>query len=598
MKELNHKDKPGLGLTKYLPQMIIVTMILLVYIQNLWFDFSYIDDNLIIFDEYNKIDSLSDIPSSFVHGYLYDNYYRPMVMISFILDTAIAGQSSMMYHLTNLIIHCIVTFLLFQILIKLEFNRNVSLIAALLFAVHPLNINAVSWIVGRNDLLLALFSMLSLLLYVKYKETNKAYLLVLSLFAYLFSILSKEAGALVPIIIFLYELLIRCSKKFKLKNYYSLLSFALPAVIYLLLRKYAAHIIVRDETNFSSFVQNIYILFEYLAKTVYYFYIDPLPMKNNTLTAIGVMVVLLLTAFFFMIRKNKEYKKFLFGFLIFLVFVLPALFVRPISDDGEFNYIDCRMYLPLFGLMILSAVIIENISPYIKRSIKIIILIAAFSYLSVFSFLNNQVYKTGLNYWNAALDKHPERAAFWAGLGFYYYDNNQFLEAARCAENAIKIKPDITEFYQKASLAYEGAGELLKANDVLERLLKIDKDNPVTFVNIIKNYLRLKQIDKADEWSETFLELNIKDEKTRADLSSSISYYYTQSRQFNPAIKFMKTALDIFPDNPAFNNDLGALYVNTGMLDSAKIYFNKAINIDPGNMSFRRNLNYVQDKLK
>lgn len=585
-------------INKYFPQILIVGFILLIYTQNLWFDFAYLDDTLIIFAEYEKIDSLSDIPSSFVHGYLYDNYYRPMVMISFIIDTAIAGQSSMMYHLTNLIIHCIVTLLLFQILIKLEFTRNVSLIAALLFAVHPLNINAVSWIVGRNDLLLALFSMLSFLLYVKYKETNKAYLLVLSLFAYLFAMLSKEAGFLVPVPILLYEILIRSDKKFKLKNIYSLFYFALPAIIYLLLRKYAAHIIVRDETSFSSFVQNIYILFEYLAKTVYYFYIDPLPMKNNTLTAIGVMVVLLLTAFFFMIRKNKEYKKYLFGFLIFLVFVLPALFVRPISDDGEFNYIDCRMYLPLFGLMILSAVIVENIAPYIKRSIKIIILIAAFSYLSAFSFLNNQVYKNGLNYWNAALDKHPERATFWAGLGFYYYDNNQFIEAAKCAENAIKIKPDITEFYQKASLAYEGAGELLKANDVLERLLKIDKDNSVTFVNIIKNYLRLNQIDKANQWAENFQELDIKDKKTNAYLNSTLAYYFAQANQFDYSIKLMKTALNIFPENPNYNNDLGVFYLKNNELDSAKIYFKKAIEIEPNNLDYIKNFNYLENILR
>jgi len=128
--------------------------------------------------------------------------------------------------------------------------------------------------------------------------------------------------------------------------------------------------------------------------------------------------------------------------------------------------------------------------------------------------------------------------------------------------------------------------------------LEIDKDNPVTIVNLVKNYLKLKQTDKADIWSEKFLRLNTDDKKKLESLSSSISYYYTQARQYNSAVKFMKQALEIFPDNPVLNNDLGALYANTDSLDSAKIYFEKAVDLEPDNISFRKNLNFVLSKLK
>ncbi len=163
MKESAQKGKPVLGLYKYLPQIIIVCMILLVYVQNLWFDFAYLDDNLIVFAEYEKIDSLSKIPQTFVSGYLLDNYYRPMVMISFIIDTAIAGQSSMMYHLTNLLIHIMFSLLLFSLLLKFEVQKLVAFISVIIFAIHPINLNAVSWIAGRNDLIVGLFSIISIL---------------------------------------------------------------------------------------------------------------------------------------------------------------------------------------------------------------------------------------------------------------------------------------------------------------------------------------------------------------------------------------------------------------------------------------------------
>ncbi|MEB2355937.1 MAG: hypothetical protein OZ915_12240, partial [Ignavibacteriales bacterium] len=146
MKESGQTDKPASGLNKYLPQLLIIGMILLVYIQNLWFDFAYLDDNLIVFAEYEKIDSLSKIPQAFASGYLLDNYYRPMIMISFIIDTAIAGQSSTMYHLTNLIIHIVFSLLLYSLLLKFEIRKIVALFSVIIFAIHPINLNAVSWI--------------------------------------------------------------------------------------------------------------------------------------------------------------------------------------------------------------------------------------------------------------------------------------------------------------------------------------------------------------------------------------------------------------------------------------------------------------------
>ncbi len=150
-------------LRKLYPYLLILVLCSIVYSQNLWFNFAYLDDNLIVFQEYHKINSISKIPDTFTEGYLFDNYYRPMVMISFIIDTAIAGQSSMMYHLTNLLLHIIVSFLVYLLLNKISKENVLSLIFAILYSIHPININAVSWIAGRNDLLVTLFALLSLL---------------------------------------------------------------------------------------------------------------------------------------------------------------------------------------------------------------------------------------------------------------------------------------------------------------------------------------------------------------------------------------------------------------------------------------------------
>ncbi|KAB2851916.1 MAG: tetratricopeptide repeat protein [Ignavibacterium sp.] len=600
MKESGQTDKPASGLNKYLPQLLIIGMILLVYIQNLWFDFAYLDDNLIVFAEYEKIDSLSKIPQAFASGYLLDNYYRPMIMISFIIDTAIAGQSSTMYHLTNLILHIAVSLMLYTFLLKVSLKKSVSLFLTLFFSLHPINTNAVSWIAGRNDLLLALFSLFSLLAFIAFRKSGKAVFLLISLTAYFFAMMSKEVALIIPMIFFLYDwLLCNEHKKYSIKRIIVIVYYIIPAFIYLYLRIFLSHITTKEEISFKSFTQNIYILFEYFAKIFYFPLIEPIPIKNSFLIILGSVIFLFLLFFLWKLRENKQQQRlFLFGVLFFLILVLPAFFIRVKAEDGEFNYIDCRVYLPLIGFMIALGVMLQSLKIKFNRTVGSLIIFSFLLYTVSFTFIKSNLYSNGKIFWEYETKLHPGRASYWMGYGFYFFDNNEFFEAAKCAETAIMLKPDIAEFYHKAALAYESAGDFLKANDVLERSLEIDKDNPVTIVNLIKNYLKLKQTDKADIWSEKFLGLNTGDKKKLEDLSSSISYYYTQARQYNSAVKFMKQALEIFPDNPVLNNDLGALYVNTDSLDSAKIYFEKAVDLDPDNISFHKNLNLVLNKLK
>lgn len=590
---MKENKPPQKNYYKYFPQLIIIGLIIFSYSHNLWFDFTYIDDNLIVFDEYDNINSLSKIPSTFVNGYLFDNYYRPIVIISFIVDTAIAGQSSVMYHLTNIILHIIVTLLLFKILLLIGIKESISLIAAAFFAVHPINVSAASWIVGRNDLLLAVFAVTSLYFYIKFREADRKVYIILSLIAYLFAMLSKEAGVLIPVMILFYELLIRTKNGFKLNQMSSLLYFVIPALIYLSLRKFVAHIVVREEIGITSFFQNIYILFEYLAKTVYFFYIDPLPVKNNILILIGIVTFIGLILFLIINRKNKAIKTFLFGLLIFLIIVLPTLFVRVNADDGVFNYIDCRMYLPLIGLTISYAVVLEKLSVLLKKSFKVVLVSTLFIYLISFTFIHSMVYKNGLTYWSTALEKNPDRATYWMGLGFYYFDNKMFLEAGQCATNAVNLKPDNVAYYHKAALAYEALGDLDRANEFLEKVLRIEKDSSQTLLNIVKNYLRLMQIEKAAYYKSQIEKLEVSDPKKKSELYSSLAYYYSYSGLFKESILLMKKAIYYQPQNPQSYNDLGIFYFKTGEIDSAKIYVSKAIQLDPGNSDYQNNLSVV-----
>ena len=296
---------------KIFPYLIIIVAVCSFYIQNLKFEYSYLDDNFIIFQDHSKINSIDDISSAFKEGYLYNTYYRPMVMISFIIDTFLGSQSPSINHLTNLFLHIMVCFLIYSLLIKLTKEKLLSLIFTLIFSLHPININAVTWIAGRNDLLVTLFTLLAFSSFIKYcKSSKKVFLVIVSIF-YLFALFSKETGVLIPLLLIFYYELYGRNKLIRFRSIwpsykYLLLPFFIPLLVYIILRFFVSPVSTKEAIGLNSLINNIYIPFEYLAKTVYYFDFSPLSMFNVYLSFIGVLITLFTTLIIF---YNKNINK-------------------------------------------------------------------------------------------------------------------------------------------------------------------------------------------------------------------------------------------------------------------------------------------------
>lgn len=578
-------------LQKNFPQIIIASLILLVYIQNLWFDLAYLDDGLIIYAEYYKINSLLKIPQAFLHGYLLDHYYRPIILISFIIDTAIAGQSSMMYHLTNLLLHILFSLMLFKLLKKFRFNSKVALVSTLLFAVHPINTNAVSWIAGRNDLIVGVFSIGSFLAFLNYIENSRTRWLIIHILTFLLALYSKEIGIMVIPLVIIYIYLFE--RAFFTRKKEMILLFSIWSLIifsYLYLRLFVVQIHTQERAGFDFFIGNLYIILEYLAKLIYFPAITPLSIKNQDLVILGLVIVILVLIITLLLELYKNNTS-LFGIIFFLAFILPTLVISQRTVSGEFVYIDCRIYLPLVGLIIFISTTFERIK--FSKTIISKILLFYLIYSVAFTFIKGSIYKNGEKFWTEVTSKYPEVSSHWIGFGFYYFDNKEYLKAAELAEKAIEIRNDIPEYYHKASLAYEKAGYLDKSIQFLEKALDIEKDKTITLVELIKFNLRLGNIEKALNYKEAFEKLEISDTKKKADLYSSLAYYFSYSGLIEQSIELMREATILQPSNPTYFNDLGVFYYNIGKLDSAKHFFSEALKLDPDNKKSASNVDNI-----
>jgi hypothetical protein len=128
-------------------------------------------------------------------------YYRPLVMLSFALDRALWGANAPIgMHLTNVASHALVAIVLRHLSHALGFSRATALAAALVFAAHPVQSEAVTYVSGRTDILAALFVLLAILTWRRARRTVDLFALATALLT-LAALCCKEAAIGLPLVL-------------------------------------------------------------------------------------------------------------------------------------------------------------------------------------------------------------------------------------------------------------------------------------------------------------------------------------------------------------------------------------------------------------
>ena len=123
------------------------------------------------------------------------------------MEYQVFGLNPRIFHIDNLLLHILNTVLIFVLIVLIGRNSWVGFIAALLFGVHPLHVEAVAWIQGRKDLLFSLFFLaasISYLLFLRRKDRRTVFY-VLSLVFFSCSLFSKVTAVAFPLVVFLLE---------------------------------------------------------------------------------------------------------------------------------------------------------------------------------------------------------------------------------------------------------------------------------------------------------------------------------------------------------------------------------------------------------
>src|SRR6185369_7514920 len=184
----------------YLPALFVLAA-LLAYSSNL--------NSYFLSDDFVQIGKVLHGDLSVAWGQEHGGFFRPLFILSYIVDSRIWHDRPFGFHLTNILLHALSSLLVFKLGLRLFQDSKLPAkslkaatgAAAVLFLVHPSHTEAVTWISGRADLLATLFCLAALWSYCAYVNARRIAYMVLALGLGAVALLAKESAICLPFLI-------------------------------------------------------------------------------------------------------------------------------------------------------------------------------------------------------------------------------------------------------------------------------------------------------------------------------------------------------------------------------------------------------------
>ncbi|HMJ25768.1 MAG TPA: hypothetical protein VK475_08065 [Pyrinomonadaceae bacterium] len=179
--------------------------------------FSNVINSWFLSDDFAQIGKVLGGDLSVVWGKAHGGFFRPLFILSYLIDTKIWGARPFGFHLTNIVFHSLNAFLTFllsrrliqELKLAAGVKSAVALGAGALFLLHPSHTEAVSWISGRADVFATFFCLASLLFYLAYERSKRGLQLALSLLCFTLALLAKESAVCLPLLVLVIGLFVR-----------------------------------------------------------------------------------------------------------------------------------------------------------------------------------------------------------------------------------------------------------------------------------------------------------------------------------------------------------------------------------------------------
>lgn len=446
----------------------------------------------------------------------FKSFYRPLHTLLSILDYQIWGLNPFGYHLSNTILHLLNTILVYLFALRLTDKPQASLLAASLFAVHPVHAESVSFISARPDLLCSFFLLSSLHLYITYRKPGRivgarhcSVYYILSLMFFGLSLFSKEMAISLPVLISVYAYIYE-DKGGRIKR---VLPFYAVLVLYIFFRVFSMGSFLieqhRPRLDLLTIASTASVaVFDYIRLLLV-----PYPLKAYYTivwySAMSPRVILALVLLSFsgwgvvwLWRRGE--RKVAFFLLWTFISLAPVL---NIGSLGEHALAERYLYIPSIGFSIFLSMVIMIL--WKRKDWKALPYIAAIT-IVVFAGLTiqrNRVWGDDLTFYRNMVRGAPRSPLPHANLAFAYERMADKENAIKELESASALAGGNHLLRFKLGTLYIKVGRLEDAVRELQNAIELKQDYVKAHNSLAIAYAELGFLDDAIREFQTALEL-------------------------------------------------------------------------------------------
>ncbi len=564
--------KPVLKL-KLWHYLVLIALPVLVFGRSLKFGFVMHDDDKMILENPVVKEGVKPGIAFTKDAWFMDariELYRPWQSITYMVDYAIGKEKPFIYHLHNLLIFLLGTYLLF-IFLKFYFKPVLAWAGTLLYSVNLLTPHAMGWIAARGDLYLMVFGMMFLILLLRYLKNNSTISLWLSIAAFFMALLSKESAvALLPI-----GLTIIYTEKGRLPSGKEWMWLGINVIAfagYYVMRKGA--IAVAGNLSAKAFVSNLRSLGEEIFKMVLPLGFSVMPGYNILWTLGGLVMIGILI---FLIRKYKLPKKIIWvGAAILLFSLLPSMAYEPSFAGVAYDYLDHRAWFPYVGIWLIFLGIIDQ-SKIVSQKRVVYVFVSVVLIWSAVDVWRIGTYSGWQTYYSNAIKTNPGSGLANLNYGSMLRDEGKWEEALPYVEQGVKLSPRYADAKVRLSEIYFQLKRYKDAVDIASAALALEPKNISALQFRGSSYGASGQPAMAEQDFKTILELDPENDHGLFNLAMA----YKDANKLNEAVETLSKLIVKTPEFPNAYFERGFCYGRMGLFPQAKSDLEKSISYQP-----------------
>lgn len=455
------------------PVFLPVILSIIIYLPTLNHGFLNLDD-------YRYISALHPLTLRNAINIFFRFYegYHPLTILSLAFDFMLSGFNPWLFHAGNILLHTLNTMLLYYLIRKL-FPAPIRLacFTAVVFAIHPVHVEAVAWITARKDLLYSFFYLAGLVSYCHYLDKKRfGYSLITGL-AFLCAVLAKGMAVTFPLALLLILFLSK-KHRFRHESFLLLPLFAIAlffGIINIAAQQASGYVPVAERmpgvsVRISNALACLWFYLLHLISPLRITAFHPYPAEILMPVICGIICLASIMSVSWIMRRKEPAVS--FACLFFLIHILPVLQMIPVAD---FMVADRYNYLASIGFCLLAGLGAEKLftaESFVRKTGVLLGGLYLFALIVVTS-LYLQAWQSPISLWQHVGKTHPHSPFAATMLAGAYSDSGNYSAALNTAQQALLHRPGYARALLIKGHALHKLGRLQAAFEAYSSVLKI-----------------------------------------------------------------------------------------------------------------------------